>query len=911
MEQYPAVLYQVLQEIESEGYVCREVYCDTSSVNLSQSVEEVAEMFKVKIIPISGGTPQELAYAESAVRTLGQMSRSLMLGAPHLPLFIWGMSDLYAAVIHRTIPQKNKNSKSPFEITTGRPPNRELLFIHVFGCPCQYEPAYDVLHKRAAKTEWGWFVGVQWPMVLVLRPDDHKVLSISRKKVYCHELMYAKFDPDTQSKPQIDFKDFNLDAEEIGCAIQKAIASGENHHESTTAKGYLARSADGIPSHVLSVKSMSDSKRNQHLLFPEQREVPAQMVKIYHEAEGSGESGKFEVPETLKIQRDLLLEDIARRKTSQLDDTLSESILKVIQKVDREKCDAPTRQMLKRQSKPKSINTDNVVEAKRMRKEIVSEKIINMKSKASMETKHLKPKPLPRVKKAPPKHDPGDRVKILTTRFGKGYAKGKPKWTWGKVESVGKDKIVDVRWDSSEGQGEVMKAHLVHLVKVSPIIVMMEEISNKMRWDGWPFKSASTMLPVLEIGSVLAQSNLNDSGNWPRDFIEALIRPDWRNWVDAVKSENESWDTCDACSEVPYHDIAVGASVIPLGELFTIKRSGKYKFRQIALGNLLKEGKDYGETFASTVSGDGLRWFCSLAVTSGREVRGWDATTGYLQTTQRVPVYAYLPSHHGYSNLEYEELAKLRMTLIEVLKTDGIKGIKEFSRKIKQERRVRPKTVLQLKRSVYGIPDAGQSFSMFMQGLHIKQCGMIQSDIDPCIYYKIFEDQDVRDKLKKKVTGFLVVISWVDDCRYFGTKDLVEEYEKTVSANCKCTMEGISKEFVSIQLNHDLAKRTMELTQEDYWDKAVIRFKEFFGEKGPKIRLVPLSPLDEKSLQEPSEDEIKAAEHLPYPNVLGVVQYPSSYIKLEMKYAMSVLSRHRAKWGITHFKVLLKSLEYG
>jgi hypothetical protein len=251
------------------------------------------------------------------------------------------------------------------------------------------------------------------------------------------------------------------------------------------------------------------------------------------------------------------------------------------------------------------------------------------------------------------------------------------------------------------------------------------------------------------------------------------------------------------------------------------------------------------------------------------------------------------------------------LKLIEVLKSDGIKGIKEFSRRIKQERRVRPKTVLQLNRSVYGIPDAGQSFSMFMQGLHIKQCGMIQSDIDPCIYYKIFEDQDVKDELKRKVTGFLVVISWVDDCRYFGTKDLVEEYEKTVSANCKCTMEGISKEFVSIQLNHDLAKRTIELTQEDYWDKAVIRFKEFFGEKGPKIRLVPLSPLDEKSLHEPSEDEIKAAEHLPYPNVLGVVQYPSNYTKLEMKYAMSVLSRHRAKWGITHFKVLLKSLEYG
>ncbi len=77
--------------------------------------------------------------------------------------------------------------------------------------------------------------------------------------------------------------------------------------------------------------------------------------------------------------------------------------------------------------------------------------------------------------------------------------------------------------------------------------------------------------------------------------------------MEAVKSENESWDTFEATIEIPYDNIVKGASVIPLGELFTIKRSGKYKFRQIALGNLLKEGKDYGETFASTVSGDDLR----------------------------------------------------------------------------------------------------------------------------------------------------------------------------------------------------------------------------------------------------------------------------------------------------------------
>jgi hypothetical protein len=75
--------------------------------------------------------------------------------------------------------------------------------------------------------------------------------------------------------------------------------------------------------------------------------------------------------------------------------------------------------------------------------------------------------------------------------------------------------------------------------------------------------------------------------------------------------------------------------------------------------------------------------------------------------------------------------------------------------------------------------------------------------------------------------------------------------------------------------------------------------------------LVPLSPADEKLLVEPSVEEMKKAEHLPFPNLLGVCQYPSSFTRLEMRYAMSILSRHRTKWSCEHFKILLKALEYG
>jgi hypothetical protein len=344
-----------------------------------------------------------------------------------------------------------------------------------------------------------------------------------------------------------------------------------------------------------------------------------------------------------------------------------------------------------------------------------------------------------------------------------------------------------------------------------------------------------------------------------------------------------------ASTKIDFEEMERGASIIPLGELFSVKRNGKYKFRQCALGNMLKEGRDYGETFSSTVSGDGLRWFCALACSCKKVIRGWDATTGYLQTKQRMKVYAYLPSHHGYSELSFEELAPFRKQLKDMESEQGLKSVKDFARQMKRERRERLKKVLRLNKSIYGIPDAGQSFSMFMQSLHLKHCGMTQSEMDPCVFYKIMESSE------GKVISYLIVITWVDDCRFFWTDDIVKEYEDTISKNCKCTLEGISKEFVSIEIEHKVQEGILELTQNDYWKKAVERFKEYLPPTGPKERKVPLSPSDEKLLVEPNEQEMKEAEHLPYASLLGVCQYPSSF----------------TKWGLNHWKALVKALEYG
>jgi hypothetical protein len=209
---------------------------------------------------------------------------------------MWGLSNLHAAWVHNALPQKTKQGKTPHEMTTGREPDRALLFLHVFGCPCQYEPAHAVEYKRAAKTEWGWFVGLQWPMVLILRPFDNKVISVSRKKVNCHEEMYAKFDAEHRTRPRIEFKDFTLDKDEIDGAMKAARAARAAVLENCEIAYPYMHDDEGnmvnktityphpddiaIPDHVLSVKALSDWKRNQHLNTPSIGTIPPNLQSV-------------------------------------------------------------------------------------------------------------------------------------------------------------------------------------------------------------------------------------------------------------------------------------------------------------------------------------------------------------------------------------------------------------------------------------------------------------------------------------------------------------------------------------------------------------------------------------------------------------------------------------------------------
>jgi hypothetical protein len=100
----------------------------------------------------------------------------------------------------------------------------------------------------------------------------------------------------------------------------------------------------------------------------------------------------------------------------------------------------------------------------------------------------------------------------------------------------------------------------------------------------------------------------------------------------------------------------------------------------------------------------------------------------------------------------------------------------------------------------------------------------------------------------------------------------------------------------------------------NYWNKAKTFFQQF-RKDGFKKRKVPLSVLDETALAlttDPTPAEIEVAKHLPYLQAVGLLSYPASQCKFEMRYTVSLAGSRRKKgWSLQHFEIVIKIYEYG
>jgi hypothetical protein len=251
-------------------------------------------------------------------------------------------------------------------------------------------------------------------------------------------------------------------------------------------------------------------------------------------------------------------------------------------------------------------------------------------------------------------------------------------------------------------------------------------------------------------------------------------------------------------------------------------------------------------------------------------------------------------------------LAEVRKKLLELVKKEGEGGLKKFAAAHKRESRSNPKTCYRLNSSIYGAPSANHEWEMLFQHAHVNGCGLTLSEVEPSLYVKIEVDEN------DDVTGWMIANVWTDDVRYFGTDSVIKKYEEELQKHVKIKLLGIPGEFVGTDFHQDIELGICELKSPKYWEAALLKIGKYF-EGGVKERHNPLSIYDEKTMleEEVSDTEVEEAKHLEYRELLGIVSYPASCVKLEMRYAISICGKHRSRWGKKQFNILKKVFEYG
>ena len=88
------------------------------------------------------------------------------------------------------------------------------------------------------------------------------------------------------------------------------------------------------------------------------------------------------------------------------------------------------------------------------------------------------------------------------------------------IKTVDKGRLLTVDWSLSDGSGEDISDILSTDVKVE---------KKKMK--------APAILAVMLVEGEASRVKTADKDDWSRDFFEALVKVDWRKWVEAVKKE--------------------------------------------------------------------------------------------------------------------------------------------------------------------------------------------------------------------------------------------------------------------------------------------------------------------------------------------------------------------------------------
>lgn len=363
-------------------------------------------------------------------------------------------------------------------------------------------------------------------------------------------------------------------------------------------------------------------------------------------------------------------------------------------------------------------------------------------------------------------------------------------------------------------------------------------------------KSHQHMVKVL---AMLAEGSDTTDSDEPSSLKEAMKRPDWQNWKNAMTveysslMENETWSLVDSPN---------GRKVISGRWVFKLKkdREGKilkYKARWVVHGYKQQEGLDYVDTFATVVKPVSYKALFGIGVKRGLTIRHMDVVTAFL--------YGFLD----------EAIYIIQPTLFEV------KGLQDL--------------VCLLRKALYGLKQAPRVWYQTLADF-LEKKGFRRTESDHGVF----------------VSEHMFIAIYVDDLLIMSkVNSELDALQDQLKARFKMTDLGEVSHYLGMQVDINSDKSEITLRQTTYLKKVLERFHL----QDCKPVSTPMEP-GIGNLLLPSEEQADKETIKWYQSIVGSLMWPAIHTRPDLAYSVGVLSRYCSNPGKLHCNLLQRVLRY-
>jgi len=364
-------------------------------------------------------------------------------------------------------------------------------------------------------------------------------------------------------------------------------------------------------------------------------------------------------------------------------------------------------------------------------------------------------------------------------------------------------------------------------------------------------ESNNTTIPdsvILSANNVLL--NLESRSSIPKSYKEAITSNEKSKWADAMDSEFNSLQSNNTWSLEPLPE---GRKAIGVKWVYTIKDTGRYKARLVALGYRQQAGVDFLETYAPVIRGESIKLIFALASKSKLKIHSIDVTTAFLNGEILELIFVKQPP--GY------------------------------------EDKKRPNHVCKLNRSLYGLKQLPLMWNIKLNDVLIKE-GFRRLGGDLGIYIS---------KDKRTIMGV-----YVDDILICGPSDSeIEQVKNNVRKYFSITDNGLCRKFLGINVYQQANE--IRLSLNDYIRRMIEELKLSVSETNPVS--IP-SDVNYEIFKVNENDDEKPCDQTKYRSLIGKLLFASNTIRFDIAYSVNSLSRFINDPKEKHWIAAVKVVKY-